>query len=58
MITNIAKGVDKCIREIDQSSHFPGNDQKLKSQRGGSVDISGKHKVHCAHEAILGGVTC
>ena len=49
--------MDKRIRELDQSSHFPGNDQKLKSQRGGSVDISVKHKVHWPHEAILGGMT-
>ena len=51
------KRVDKRIRELDQNSHFPGNDQILKSQRGDSVDISVKHKVHWPHEAILGGVT-
>ena len=36
----LQKRVDKRIRELDQNSHFPGNDQKLKSQRGGSIDIS------------------
>ena len=53
----LQKRVGTHIRELDQSSHFPGNDQKLKSQRGGSVDISVKHKVHWPHEAILVGVT-
>ena len=53
----LQKRVDKLIRELDQSSHFPGDDQKLKSQRAGSAEISVKHKVHWPHEAILGGVT-
>ena len=52
----LQKRVDKRVRELDQSSHFPGNESKLKSQRGGSVDISVKHKVQWPHEAILGGV--
>ena len=53
----LQKRVDKHIRELDQRSDFPGNESKLKSQIGGSVDISVKHKVQWPHEAILGGVT-
>ena len=52
----LQKKVDKRIRELDQSSHFPGNDEKFKSQRGGGVDVPVKRKVQWPHEAILGGV--
>ena len=53
----LQKKVDKRIRELDHSSHFPGNDQKFKSQRGGGVDVPVKHKVQWPHEAILGGAS-
>ena len=48
--------MDKRISELDQSSHFPGNDEKFKSQQGGSVDVPVKRKVQWPNEAILGGV--
>ena len=47
--------VDARIRELNHNSHVPGKDKKLKSQRGGNVDVQVKHKVHCPHEAVLGG---
>ena len=47
------------IRDPEQCSNSTGKDSpKLKSQRGGGVDVVVKHKVHWPHEAILGGVTC
>ena len=51
--------VDARIRELNHSSHLPGKNKKLKykSQRGGSVDVEVKHKVHWPHEAVLGGVS-
>ena len=51
--------VDARIRELNHSSHLPGKNKKLKykSQRGGSVDVQVKHKVHWPHEAVLGGVS-
>ena len=52
----LQKKVDKHIRELDQNSHFPGNGEKFKSQRGGGVDVPVKRKVQWPHEAILGGV--
>ena len=49
--------VDSRIRELDLSSHSPSNSRsKLKSQRGGPVEVVVKQKVHWPHEAILGGV--
>ena len=53
----LLKKVGKCIRELDECSYFTGKkSQKLKSERGGSIDTAVKHKVHWPHEAILGGV--
>ena len=51
--------VDARIRELNHSSHLPGKSKKLKynSQRGGSVDVQVKHKVHWPHEAVLGGLS-
>ena len=51
--------VDARIRELNHSSHLSGKSKKLKykSQRGGSVDVQVKHKVHWPHEAVLGGVS-
>ena len=34
-----------------------GNENKIKSKRGGAVEVIVKHKVTWPHEAILGGVT-
>ena len=50
--------VDTRIRELDQNLHSPGKSRsKLKSKRGGAVEVIVKQKVHWPHEAILGGVT-
>ena len=55
----IQKKVDSRLRELNHSSHLPGSDSsvKLKSKRGGSVEVNVKNKVSWPHEAILGGVS-
>ena len=50
----LQKKVDKRLRDLNQSSHEQGK-EKIKSMRGGSIDIQVKHKVHWPHEAIWGG---
>ena len=53
---HVQRKVDRRIRDPEQSSHTPGRDsQKIKSQRGGGVDVVVKHRVQWPHEAILGG---
>ena len=57
--STIQRKVDRRIRELNHSSHLPGNENsaKLKSKRGGTVEVSVKNKVSWPHEAILGGVS-
>ena len=54
----IQKKVDKRLRDLNQSSHSPGNCNscKLKSKRDGSVEVNVKNKVTWPHESILRGV--
>ena len=51
----IKRQVDKRIRELEQQSEVAGTLGKIKSKRGGSVEVLVKHKVAWPHEAILGG---
>ena len=53
----VQRKVYRRIRELNHSSHLPGNDSsvKLKSKRGGTVEVNVKNKVSWPHEAILGG---
>ena len=55
----IQREVDKRLRDLNQSSHSPGNcsSSKLKSKRGGNVEVNVKNKVSWPHESILGGVS-
>ena len=57
--STIQRKVDRRIRDLNHSSHLPGNDNsvKLKSKRGGTVEVSVKNKVSWPHKAILGGVS-
>ena len=50
--------VDKRIRALERSSQSSGNEkvQKLKSKRGGNIDVVVKEKVSWPHEPILGGM--
>ena len=48
---------DKRIRELERHSEVAGTLGKIKSKRGGSVEVLVKHKVAWPHEAILGGAT-
>ena len=50
--------VDKRIRALERSSQSSGNEkvQKLKSKRGGNIDVIVKEKVSWPHEPILGGM--
>ena len=54
----IQRKFDRRIRDLNHSSHLPGNGNSvnLKSKRGGTVEVSVKNKVSWPHEAILGGV--
>ena len=53
----IQRQVDKRIRELERHSEVAGTLGKIKSKRGGSVEVLVKHKVAWPHEAILGGAT-
>ena len=54
----IQKQVDARLRELECLHDDTGTNcsGKLKSKRGGPVDVLVKHKVSWPHEAILGGV--
>ena len=49
--STIQRKVDRRIRELNHSSHLPGNENsvKLKSKRGGTVEVSVKNKVSWPH---------
>ena len=53
----LQKRVDRRIRELTHSSHCSGMDScgRLKSKRGGGVDVTVKTKVAWPHETILEG---
>ena len=53
----IQKAVDARLRELELLQGKTGNEStaKIKSKRGGPVEILVKHKVAWPHEAILGG---
>ena len=52
----IQQKVDQRIKELQQLSH-PGMDTKIKSLRGGTVDIFVKHRFKWPHEHVLAGNT-
>ena len=51
---NIQEKVDQRIKELQQLSNT-GTDSKIKSLRGGSVDIFVKNRVKWPHEHVLAG---
>ena len=51
---NIQEKVDQRIKELQQLSNT-GTDSKIKSLRGGSVDIFVKNRVKWPHEYVLAG---
>ena len=57
--TVLQKKVDAKVKSLDQANSATGNDQiqKLKSKRGGNVDVVVSHKVAWPHEHILGGAS-
>ena len=52
----IQEQVQECIRQLSNSDKR-GTDPRVKSQRGGSVDIFVKEKIKWSHEYILAGTT-
>ena len=54
---DIQRQVDARIAEIESHSKIEGNDNKLKSKRGGGVDVLVSKKVAWPHDNVLGGVT-
>ena len=53
---NIQQKVDQRIKELQPLSNA-GMDSKIKSLRGGTVDIFVKHRVKWPHEHVLAGNT-
>ena len=53
----IQREIDSRIRELERQSEATGTREKIKSKRGGNIDVLVKKKVVWPHEAILGGVT-
>ena len=54
---SIQKQIDGRIRELEAEKEVEGTEtDKIKSKRGGPVDVYVKKKVAWPHEAILGGV--
>ena len=51
---NIQEKVDQRIKELQQLS-YSGTDSKMKSLRGGAVDIFVKNRVKWPHEHVLAG---
>ena len=57
----IQEQVDKIIRDLEKQSESAGSVGKIKSKRGGNVEVIVKHRVAWPHEAILGvlqGLEC
>ena len=53
----IQREIDSRIRELERHSEATGTGTKIKSKRGGNVDVLVTNKVAWPHEAILGGAT-
>ena len=53
----IQREIDSRIRELECQSEATGTREKIKSKRGGNIDVLVKKKVAWPHEAILGGAT-
>ena len=55
----VQKKIDEKISSLARTQNLQGNDQgqKIKSKRGGAVDVLVSHKVAWPHEQILGGST-
>ena len=55
---SLQRQVDARLRDLESSQDEAGmpKSKKIKSQRGGPVDVLVKHKIAWPHEAILGGV--
>ena len=55
----IQEKVDQRLAKLEQQSNIQGNfaSAKVKSKRGGNVDVYVEKKVAWPHEAILGGVS-
>ena len=51
----IQRQIDSRIRELELQSETTGIGGKIKSKRGGNIDVIVKHRVAWPHEAILGG---
>ena len=49
--------VDRRIRDLDEVTSSQGKDVKIKSKRGGNIEVHVKNKVSWPHEAILGGAS-
>ena len=51
----IQRSVEERIKELQQLSKTGMSDQKLKSQRGGQIDVFVKNRVKWPHEHVLAG---
>ena len=51
----IQRSVEERIKELQQLAKTGMSENKIKSQRGGSVDVSVKHRVKWPHEHVLAG---
>ena len=49
------KQVDRSLADLEKVNSVKGNEQKLKSKRGGPVEVLVSHRVNWPHEYILGG---
>ena len=59
MSNAVQRKIDEKINSLVRTQHLQGNDQnqKIKSKKGGGVDVIVSHKVSWPHEQILGGST-
>ena len=49
--------VDSRIMALNEVTSSQGKDVKIKSKRGGNIEVHVTNKVSWPHEAILGGVS-
>ena len=52
--TAIQRQIDSRIRQLELQSEATGTGAKIKSKRGGNIDVIVKNRVAWPHEAILG----
>ena len=53
---NIQRQVDRRLRELEDCRFSPkGKKQKIKSKRGGNVDVIANKRVPWPHDTVLGG---